>query len=122
MVQMFERSEFIGTRYYSDAAFFDRRIVEVDDGGGMVLDVVAVKELSWQIGYFGTGGPALVGDSFGTGLLQPVGDLMCLVAEMVGFVAGKDGFGEDIAMFCIEVLFLGGETGLGVGFYHGFPT
>lgn len=178
VVQVFERSELVGTGYYSDAAFFDRRIVEVDDGGdhgmmlvrevgevlmhrkwctfggrfnkhlgvveldigsddiggpvgqariadqageggGMVLDVVTVEELSWQVGYFGTGGPALVGDSFDTGRLESVGDLMCLIVEMGGFVAGKDGFGEEVAMFCVEILFLGGETGLGIGFDHG---
>ena len=177
-MKVFERSEFIGTGYYSDAAFFDRRIVEVDyggdhgmklvrevgevlmhrkwctfgrrfdkhlavveldvgsddiggpdrqvgiadqtcEGGKMVLDVVALEELSWEVGYFGTGGPAFVGDAFGIGLLQSVGDLMCLIVEMGGFVAGKDGFGEEVAMFCVEILFLGGETGLGIVFGHG---
>ena len=32
-MKVFERSEFIGTGYYSDTALFDRRIIEVDDGG-----------------------------------------------------------------------------------------
>tara|TARA_B100001123_G_C15224541_1_gene992654 strand:- start:988 stop:1545 length:558 start_codon:yes stop_codon:yes gene_type:complete len=181
VVKVFERSEFIGTGYYSDAAFFDRRIVEVDyggdhgmklvrevgevlmhwkwctfgrrfdkhlavveldvgsddiggparqagiadqtcEGGKMVLDVVALEELSWEVGYFGTGGPAFVGDAFGIGLLQSVGDLMCLVAELDGFVVGEDGFGEGIAVFCIEVLFPGGEPELAVDFNHGFST
>ena len=85
----------------------------------MVLDVVTVEQFSWQVGYFGTGGPALVGDSFDAGRLESVGDLMCLIVEMGGFVAGKDGFGEEVAMFCVEILFLGGDTGLGIGFDHG---